>query len=181
MRLNHVNLIIGKRGSGKTTYLRRLLKSQTKKVLIIDTIDHEAYRDIKAVTPAQLAAWTRGTIRIYGYDFAEIFEILNTQIFNAFIVFEDCTKYIRDRVPDNVRNFIVDTKQKNIDCIFIYHGYGMIQPDLYRLSDSLTIFKTNENIDEYKRKIPNFGDVKEVNKIVQASKNKFICRSVKTN
>lgn len=179
MRLNHVNITIGKRGSGKTTKNIKLIKKHPKKVLIVDTIDHEDYRTFRAVTPGMLSAWKSGIIRIYGHDFKEVFHELTTNVHNALIVFEDCTKYIRGYIPDDVRNFIVDSKQKNLDLIFLYHGFGMVQPDMFRLADSITLFKTNENIERYASKIPNFEDVKKANSIVQKSSNPYINLTVK--
>mgnify|MGYP001224280508 CR=1 FL=1 len=110
-RKNHVNITIGKRGSGKTFRTLSLLKKPPLKVLIIDTIGHEDYRIFKAITPEMLPAWKNGIVRIYGHDFKEIFHHLNTSVFNALVIFEDCTKYIRWNVPDDLRQFIVDTKQ----------------------------------------------------------------------
>ncbi|MBK9329048.1 MAG: hypothetical protein IPM95_06985 [Sphingobacteriales bacterium] len=179
MRLNHVNITIGKRGTGKTTHILKLIERHRKKVLIVDTIDHESYRKYRAVSPEMLPAWKKGIIRVYGHNFEDVFYQLAHNVTNALIVFEDCTKYIRGYIPDDVRNFIVDSKQKNLDLIFLYHGFGMVQPDMFRLSDSITLFKTNENIERYAGKIPSFEEVKQVNKIVQNSNNPYINHSIK--
>lgn len=183
MKINHVNITIGKRGTGKTTLQLKRIAKHPLKTLIIDTIDHHAYRQYRAIPPIAIddKIWKKGTVRVFVSDFKEVFHQLTNNVSNAYIVFEDCTKYIRYNVNDDIRKFIVDSKQKNIDLCFIYHGFGMVQPDMFRLADSLTILKTNENINTYKSKVPNFETVKVVNELIQKSSNPYIYRTVRIN
>lgn len=182
-RNNHVNITVGKRGSGKTFRTKQLINNSQLKTIIIDTFDHESYRDYKNVAPKMIddRAWISGTIRCYGYNFEDVFYQLSNKISNTLIVFEDCTKYIRDRIVEDIIRLVTDTKQKNIDIIFMYHGFGMVRPDLYRLADSITIFKTNEDVNRYRSKIPNFETVKKINDHIQQSKNPYINQTVWLN
>lgn len=158
-RLNLVSLVIGRRGSGKTTFLREGIAAYPKKVLIVDTLDHPAYKDVQVISPERLKYWESGTVRVFGSDFKRIFSNIKEHCRNCLIIFEDSTKYLRRELPDDVRNYIIDTKQLNVDLIFTFHGFGMVMPDLYRLSDAITIFKVGEDIATYKGKISNFGEV----------------------
>lgn len=183
MRINQVSVIIGRRGCGKTTFTLELVKKHPKKVLIIDTLDHPTYKTlgIPIIKATDLKRWKSGTYRIIATDFEEVFTELSAHIKNALVVFEDCTKYIRWNIPDHIRNFIIDSKQKNLDLVFLFHGFGMVQPDLYRLADNLTMFKTNENINTYTNKIPNFGAVEKAHAKVMNSKNNYEKITIKIN
>ncbi|HNA40008.1 MAG TPA: hypothetical protein PLR84_10905 [Chitinophagales bacterium] len=183
MRINHVNITIGKRGCGKTTKTINLIEKSNLKTLVVDTFDHENYRKFRAIQPVMIndKIWKAGNVRCYGHDFKDIFYQISNKISNAMIVLEDCTKYLKHPLNQDALRFIVDSKQKNIDLVFMFHGFGMVMPDLFRLADSLTIFKTNENIDTYRNKIPNFDSVKKEFTAIQNSQNKYIHKTIRIN
>lgn len=180
-RVNFVNLVIGRRGSGKTTFVREGLLSYPQKVLIVDTFDHPTYRDIQAIKPERLKYWKSGMVRVFGSDFDLIMQNILLYCRNCLIVFEDSTKYIRNHLPNHIRTFLIDTKQLNVDVIFFFHGLGMVMPDLYRLADTITLFKVGENIKRYSDKIPNYGEVERAFNQIQQAKNPYENRTIFTN
>lgn len=177
-RLNLVTLVIGRRGSGKTTYLRKVISLYPKKVLIVDTLDHPAYKDVQVIQPEKLRYWESGRVRVFGSDFERIMLNIKKYCKNCLIVFEDSTKYLRRNLPDDIRNYLIDTKQLNVDLIFTFHGFGMVMPDLYRLSDCITVFKVGEDIDNYKEKVSNFAEVKKAFSAVMNDENQYANRTV---
>lgn len=179
-RLNKVTVIIGRRGSGKTYFTRKLMSASPLKKLVVDTFAHPAYEDLPGITPEHVGRWRSGNYRMYGSNFAEMFAALGN-VRNSLVILEDATKYIPANVPDNIKNFLVDSKQKNVDVIIIYHGFGMVPPDIFRLADVLVLFKTNETIKPYGRKIPNFPEVETAFARVQASKINWASEAVLIN
>lgn len=188
-RMNIVTTLIGARGCGKTTFIRKLIdklraKNKSKKVLIVDTIDHPAYRDVPVLTIDQLKKWKAnagGFYRIYGSNTQEIFEAVNIYIFNALIVYEDASKYIgTEKLPADVKGFLFDSKQKNLDIIFMFHAWGFVPNDLFRINDMITFFKTKDNPEAKKNFLP-FDLIKNEYKLVQASDDKYINRTVQIN
>lgn len=180
-RMEKVCLIIGRRGSGKTTLIRKLINSSSKpKTLVMDTLDHPSYRDLPTIADhAQLRYWQRGCYRIYGRP-APILASIYEYVHNALVVFEDAAKYLPAKLPEECRNFLIDSKQKGVDVILPFHGFGMVPPDLFRLADTITIFKTNENLAAYKSKIPNFDTVREAYDHVTRNKNPYANLTVET-
>lgn len=176
MRINNVSAIIGRRGTGKTTYVRKLIDEYRKslpnqKILIADTIDHPAYKDIAAINIDLLKRWKNANVyRIYGSNTDEILNTINTHLYNALVVFEDASKYIRRQLSDNVRAFILDSKQKNLDLIFLFHGFSYVPPEMFRVLDTITIFKC-DNPSYRKNDIVAFDEVMKAYEFVMNSKN----------
>jgi len=149
-RNNIVGLIAGGRGTGKTTFARaKIVDPQwtgKQKVLVVDTFRHHKYKDLKQLTPTLLPKWKSGTYFLGHSDVNKTMRYITTMpnMYNSIIVFEDATKYIQGNVPDNIRKFILDTKQKNIDVYFLYHALQRIPPFMCENSDVLFLLKTND-------------------------------------
>lgn len=159
-RQNMIILAVGDRGSGKTPYIIGDEQYQVTgmidagkylergmKVLIVDTFDHPKYRraGIKQIQPEQIKVWKKGVYRMFGSDFDAMFESINTSLYNALLVYEDAYKYVPQKLPKPFVSFLIDTKQKNVDIIFLYHAWGFIPKDLFRLVDAFEIFKSEEH------------------------------------
>ncbi len=156
LRTSLVGIIIGKRKSGKTTLMKNIINSNNKKVLIVDTFNHPSYTDIPIMGLDKLKHWKKGTYRVISKKMIGVMTEINNHLSNALIVFEDATKYLDGQLDDDVKEFIIDSKQKNLDLYFMFHGWGMVPPDLYRLLDTITMFKTRDNPISRKIYIPNF-------------------------
>ncbi|MEQ9262676.1 MAG: hypothetical protein RLP14_05905 [Owenweeksia sp.] len=144
-RINMVCLIAGTRNTGKTTFVReKLMHRHPKKVLVVDTFDNPVWSDVPELDASLLPRWNRGTYRYWSSDTAEVMANIERHIYNALLVFEDATKYVGAKLTEDVRKFVLDSKQKNLDIVFIFHSLTDIPRDLVRISDTLTLFKTGE-------------------------------------
>lgn len=165
-RTNKVNLIAGGRGKGKTDYTKLAIKaSNMPKKLIVDTFDNPPWRNFKTWDHPEwvnepiplipelkyLKNWKKGTYRIIVKDFEEFNQFIENNVSNALIVYEDATRFIGSILDPNLKSFIYDTKQKNIDMLFIFHSLVSIAPELVRSADTLTLFKTNEGHPDKKK------------------------------
>jgi hypothetical protein len=156
---NTVTGIFGMRGSGKTAFLKgddslniagiiRSYPPKGMKVLIIDTIDHTSYRDIAIIAPEQLAKWQKGIYRIFMRP--EEIQVFNKHIntlknfYNTLLVYEDAYKHQAEKLDKPMKELIIDSKQKNIDIIFMYHAWAMAPLDLFRMIDYIEVFKTKD-------------------------------------
>lgn len=180
-RNNYINLIIGRRGCGKTTFFKKILNIEKKKKLVVDTILHPSYEDFQSINISDIKRFKSGKARVICNNFDLLFYEINNNIINAHILFEDCTKYIDTNIPQALKAFMVDSKQKNLDLTFMYHGFGFVQPAMFRLADTITVFKTNENIKRYESKIPNYPAIEKAYNIVNESKNPFLNKTLFIN
>lgn len=194
---NTVSGIFGMRGTGKTLYLKgseefnlpgffQSYIDKKMKVLIIDTIDHNSYRDIPVIQLEQLKIWKQGVYRIWQRpdDMPEFTNYLNTldSIYNSLIVYEDAYKHQARELDKPVKNLIIDSKQKNIDIIFMYHSWGMAPQDLFRMIDLIEVFKTKDHPKCRKDNMPGYYDTAvEVYNDVMANKSRFYHKLINTD
>lgn len=184
-RINTVTIIIGGRGTGKTTFSQELMKDHPKKVLIVDTFNHPSYKHVPRIHPHQLKKWEKGIYRIWplkdSYTIEEILASIDSDLNNCMIFFEDALKYISGKLKPEERRFIIDSKQKNLDMLFLYHSYGQVPPDLYRFCDFVTVFKTNDNPTTRKNQIPVYDQIVHAYHDVMADPSKYANRTIRTN
>lgn len=169
MRFNQVGIIIGMRGTGKSLFVlgsRYISKAEDKalgikgvldiylkknmKVLIIDTLDHPAYRAIPVINQENFTKWTSGIVRTFlePDDIMKVINIINTtpSMNNTLIICEDAGKYTDTRLPRPFKRMIADSKQRNIDIIFMYHCFMDTPTDVFRKGvDYIQLFKTEDN------------------------------------
>jgi len=65
--------------------------------------------------------------------------------------------YIQNRIgfQEDVRNFVLDSKQKNLDLLFVFHALASVPLELARIADILVIKKTSEALTPtLKKKFP---------------------------
>jgi len=164
-RINQVSIVLGRRGSGKTTYIKKLIANYGKKhpgqkILVLDTLDHPAYREIPNIDIDLMSRWIRpNTYRIYGGNTDEILQAVDKNLTNALVVMEDASKYLNRTITPEVRRFIYDSKQKNLDIIFLFHGFMSCPPELFRMVDNLVLFKTGDTPESRKRDLMNYNEV----------------------
>lgn len=159
-RTNKVILIVGNRGTGKTDFVKNLIHDMSEnfpKCLIVDTFDSDVWKNLKTwnhpervnfnvpdLPIEKFKRWKTGIAKMYSSDTSMMMEHISKYAKNTFITFEDATKYIGSRLEKETRNFVLDSKQKNLDLVFIFHSLASIPPELVRVSDILILFKTNE-------------------------------------
>ncbi len=173
MRQNKVSAFLGRRGTGKTTYLKKLISTYkeanpTQKVLILDTLDHPSYTDIPIIDIPLLKRWkSPNTYRMFNKDTDMLLKEVEANYSNGLLVLEDASKYLRRQLSDDVRSFIFDSKQKNLDIIFMFHGFMAAPAELFRVIDNLVLFKTDHP--QYRKNaLINYEEVLDVyNRVMQ--------------
>lgn len=172
-RLNTICAIFGQRGSGKTDYLLgnpqhklpgiiNLYPKKDMKVLIIDTFDHPSYKDVPVLPMNMLNKWDSGIYRAYtpAEDIPKLNKLLRDSpaIWNALLVYEDAYKHTSKTIDRSLINLMADSKQKNLDMLFMYHSFGQAPQDLYRYLDFIELFKTKDSPDNRKNCMPGYYD-----------------------
>lgn len=158
--MNSVGIVIGRRGTGKTVFVKgdRALKApgliglfpkKGMKVLIVDTIDHPSYRDIPILKQKEFKTWNSGVKRIFleADGILSLVDLINRSphMNNTFIVFEDAVKYLGKNIPKIFTRLLADSKQRNIDILFLYHCFMDTPGDIFTKSDYLYILKTHDS------------------------------------
>lgn len=165
-RINYVCAIIGQRGSGKTDYLKgnathgikgvmNIYPKKGMKVLIIDTFDHPSYKDIPILPMNKFQSFTSGIYRVFCPNPDDVYKLndllsKSKVTYNTCLVYEDAFKHTSVKVDKSLMRLMIDSKQKNIDIIFMYHAFMQAPTDLYRFLDFIELFKTRDTPDSRK-------------------------------
>ena len=174
MRLNIVTLVIGMPGTGKTTTLKKLIKQNSKKALIIDEKDDPSWKNIPRVPPHALNAWKKGTKRIFEPDIKEVLALIAKHVRNAILVFDDASGYLDYFREKNLRRILIDRRHYNLDIFFTFHSLSMCSIDIYNNANYILLFKTNDTEKRIKKleKLPCGEKILKAFSILQKEKDK---------
>lgn len=184
-RTCRVSTIVGTRGTGKSHYIindiipayQRL--HPRRLILIVDTIDHPMYADIPLLKVKDFASVKYGAWRIFAGDrIDELLRQIYAQIRNALIIFEDASKYIPARITTECRAFILNSKQRRVDAIYMFHGFTYAPLEIWRIVDSVTIFKCESPVTR-KIALPHYALILETWQRVMKEESKYAHEHVK--
>jgi len=195
MRMNKVIVVAGTRGTGKTDLAKETafkMLSIFPKVIIIDTFESPVWEtlqthnhperiniNIPTIPINEAQRLKKGIVRLVSSDTKLLMETVAKSIKNSFIIFEDARKYIGDRLTDDTRNFILDSKQKNLDLMFNFHALRRIPVELLDVADILILKKTNEA--DLPPKMNAWPEVKQLLTKVRKDPDRFIYKSLLLN
>ena len=123
MRGGKIIIVVGSRGSGKTTYLERLFSNRSN-LLVYQLFLDDRYRG------ADKELYSK-------------FQI-NRQLVGKTIIIEDATQLIGANPKNDIRRLAVSCKQLGSDCVFVFHSFNVIPPYLLALFDYMIVFEAAE-------------------------------------
>jgi ABC-type lipoprotein export system ATPase subunit len=150
VRNNLISVIMGKRGTGKSYYtVNSLLPAYqkahpNKRIIVFMRVNHWMYKDMPPIKLDMLPRWRQqsGMYKICETDTKKVFEYIDKYVRNSLVVIEDATTYfINGQITEEIKNAIIDAKQKNNDLIFQFHGFMSIPPQIIEMIDIYTMFK----------------------------------------
>lgn len=153
-------VVIGKRGTGKTTYIRKLVKNSltAKRRVLIVTPNMDDFFGIPLVHPryTERIATYKGARRIVTYgDPAEIDNIC--KIFrHGLLVFDDCRSYLLDRPSVYLKNMLISARHYDVDIIAVGHGVTTVPPQFFTYATHFMIFATTDNPVKRKNDVQNY-------------------------
>lgn len=122
MRGGKVFLIIGGRGSGKTTYLEKTLPK--RKTVVLQLFFDDRYKGFPRIKYEDLK--------------------INSDIFNKKIVIEDATQLIASNATKLIKQIIVSSKQMGSDIYLIFHSFNVVPPLFWQLFDYCIVFDASK-------------------------------------
>ena len=165
MRRTKLIIIIGYNGTGKSTYVQKIINLQeryNKRSLIITPHDVEwlNYDFIDIEKGKETRTYT-GTKK-YIYKDKNTLRNLSNHYRNGLLVFDDCRAYFNSNVDNELHSLFIARRQKMIDIIAVGHGFTEIPPKFFTFASEIILFKTMDNIDKRKNVLRNFEFMKQM-------------------
>lgn len=157
-RENIVNIILGRRGGGKSTaQVNEFIPvdlAAGKQVIVILTQRNPLYDKFK------------GDKRVMVLIITSVDEIktLLQNAYNCSIYFDDSRGLFGLQMDEAVMRLIIHTRQKNCDLHFCYHSWKKTCLGLYDICDCYTIFETKDTPAERKQFFTQ-DEIDEINKL----------------
>ena len=162
MRKNVTLLIVGQKGTGKTTLAKKLLeRSVLPKKLIFDPTGQEAWQSYPRINPEHLPYWKKGAKRLFEENTEEMLRLINQYIRDTFNVFDDASAYVDFIVNTELKALLTRNRHYNNDLVFIFHSLRLVPVRLYEYASHLILFKTNDT-DQHLRKLDKVPNIEEI-------------------
>lgn len=190
-RKNHMTVVVGFKGSGKTTLIREIIRKSKKKVLLMDQKEEADYAFMPVVPVEWLTKWTSGNYRVIT-DWASIKndatyitgkDRKGQPVMPGYNGITDCTWIIEDatsmfvngKVDENLRKLITTNRHVNVDVYMIFHSWAETPPGILRNANYVIIKKTNDSPQELRKlsKIPGGKEVKKEIEKINRSRNEY--------
>lgn len=151
-------LVVGSTGTGKTTFVKKLLTKSTCRKFIYDI--NKEYTEFK-------------NEYVFSSDFSNFSDVTETKR-NCIIVYEEATIFFSNKGSDKLTTGqLVRKRHTNNILVFVFHSLRTVPLHIFDLIDFLVLHKTGDNIKLIERKFD--GNEKVLNSFfeVQQSKNKY--------
>lgn len=177
-------VIVGKRGSGKTTHAIQFAKRLNKSVLVYThTSDRTAYKNFIPVSPEKVGKIKeeKGLYIINDRKFrmedkntsttiTRVLDSIYVRLQSITLLIDDAGGLLEAHKNQSMRNILIDTRHKGMDTILIFHSFSQIPLYIFPYINWLTVFKTTGPIDKDRAKALNeYAAVIEAQNEVNAS------------
>lgn len=155
MQDGKVIVVVGGKGTGKTTWLRNAVKPVHPDALLIHDVGNN-FRDIynKPQIPFK--------------DFNRVC----TQVSNCVVIYEEASIFVRHTAPTDLTDFLVGARQRCNTVYLVFHSHRLVPYHVLDLTDILIIKKTKDKISVVESKYED-DEITERFKRVMASPDKF--------
>lgn len=190
MAQNKVYAIIGARGKGKTPFimggefeegLAKIFFKKNMSTLIIDEIDHPKYRHVPILKPKDYGKLSTD-IGIYRtlcplqHMQGLVEQIAEKKlVWNSLLVLEDSGKYISKTIGQTEKTLIGNSKQQNVDVVFMNWSWSQVPPTLFDFINELVIFPTGDGPEcRYEKITACYEQCMEAHKLVCAGTEPYV-------
>ncbi len=175
-RINYIQLLVGKRGCGKTTTAIKIARSTGKRIIVINTDNNDAYSSFEIIPLQKLQIWKGKEGICITDEPLQALTILNNYQKNIFVICDDTQKYINQTVEKEARIFIINHRMNNFDVIFMYHSLKFVPPYLAMQFNQIILFKTlDSNMAELRNKYNNFNAIERKIPKIKAHPSPYYC------
>jgi len=149
-------IVVGTNGTGKTTFVTKLIDDIGRRVLIVDP-DGLEWQTVASITSDKVSKIKKGKrARIIAPTPEDLVQLINFS--DGSLVLDDCRYYIRSRIAEPIRQVLVRRRQRAIDVFAVAHSLNEVPPVFWTFATHLILFKTTDNPERLKHNLPHFED-----------------------
>jgi len=142
-------IVLGTNGTGKTTFVKKLVISELKKknshilIVVPDDMEWNTIEFVHPKFPERIERYVGVRKIVY---FKGLLSIINERFNNGLLVFDDCRKYFKAALDEELQGLMIRRRQKMIDIITVGHGFTQVPPAMFTFSTHYVLFRTKDNI-----------------------------------
>lgn len=174
-------LIVGKKHSGKTSDAKRLAEKTPLKTIVVNTTRHPAYSDFEEINAEQLKTWNGKRCVVLIADESEadkVAKILDEYQGNAFVIFEDARKYVRQDLGKPFERLIINHRMRCFYLVFMYHFLKQVPPNIAGNYEVMYLHKTNDGSVNLGAKYGNWDCINRKREQINRNKNEHYCEVI---
>ncbi|MEO0627710.1 MAG: ATP-binding protein [Bacteroidota bacterium] len=179
-----VTVIMGRNGTGKSTFLHNILKKIGGKTLVVTMAGlPKIWRQYEVIDPTNPEAWEwkKGIKQLHAaYYEEETFKYIFKYFRGGAIVFDDCKDYIPERVSQIpwLKRLLINYRHKEVDLYFVAHSPSDVPKQVWQYSYDTFVGATSALFN--KSQVP-LGHADEIIKAQHAVNAEFRKRKAKNN
>ncbi len=179
-RQTMLTIVLGYNGTGKTTFVSKLVKNELagprRRALIITPDDREwnsvPYFNLRF--PDRLGKFT-GVRKIIAQK--NTIDIIRDHFYGGLLIFDDCRGYMKSYTDDDLHYLLIRRRQKEMDMVAVGHGFTEVPPKFFTFCSNIVLFQTKDNIYKRRDDLRNFEEMVQhqnrINKIAQQNKHYY--------
>ena len=153
-------VILGRKGTGKTTYIRRLINKslQNKRRVLVVTPNFDDFQGIPMVHPdyPQRVATYKGARKIICRADPKAIDEICKNFRHGLLVFDDCRAYIDDKPSIYLKSLLISARHDDVDIIAVGHGFTTVPPLFFTYATHFAVFATTDAVARRKNCVINF-------------------------
>lgn len=157
-----VILVVGRKGSGKTTRVKSLIRNVSHSRLLLHDVSAQ-YLDVYKRPLLKFAEFTKACTLVSG----------------GVLVFEEATIFIGHFRNEEILDFLVTARHRKNTCIFVFHSLRDVPLYIYRMTDFIYLHKTLDTLDHVEDRFANPDLSKAVERLA-ASDNQYDFETIAT-
>jgi ABC-type Mn2+/Zn2+ transport system ATPase subunit len=156
-------IVLGTNGTGKTTFVKKLVISELKKkenhilIVVPDDMEWNTIESVHPKFPERIEKYIGARKIIY---YPGLIEIIRERFKNGLLVFDDCRAYFDASLDKDLHSLLIRRRQQMIDIVAVGHGFTEVPPKMFTFSTHIALFRTIDNIARRKDCINNFDEIK---------------------
>lgn len=145
MRYPVCSILVGINGTGKTTFIQRLLQNtvtENNRALIV-TPDPSEWRSVTEISGTEISRF-HGIRKIIYHT--SCMDDIQRYYSNGILVFDDCRVYIHAQSDDFMQWLQIRRRQVGVDLFCNFHGLTQVPPVFFTFATNIVLFYTKDNI-----------------------------------